>query len=318
MAFDFLLNELSLRTPAENVHNARIAMNSLTSTLSALRKATSQLPFLPSLRVDHSFAYAELAPGYNVAQWQDDQAVDSISRGLLKSFAARGPYLKDLPTEVTDEFPIVYHYTFNGDNCLGLGYAHLLRGLAVSIAIEDCWKVASVDVEAHHLTEELEEVFVATVPHASEVAHIATNEAFILARVDEYKTPIVNFEDLWAHRAALYPDLRFTAEVKNQLNDLDISQLPGIMSSLASYNAYSARWAATASAFSHREMLHVTPESATRIKTFGELLTFGWRGKDRLFSLHGRFTPGAGRIHMWPDLGTRELVIGYVGLKIGI
>jgi hypothetical protein len=319
MSFDFILNELSYRTPAQNIYEAKLLMQQFVKTLSDLRKATQALPYLPSLRVDHSFLYAQLAPNYNVAQWREDAEVDSITRGLFKSFVGRGPYLHDLLTAVTDEFPTVYEYTFGGAPCLGLGYTHLLRGFAVSLGTENCWNESSLTIMGRYLSEDGDDEFVVDIPHASGVAHVTVNSDLIAVRVEDDLVPVTNLTQLWAALPALFPNLRFVGEVEGQLNQLDHKKhVSGIRSSLASFNDYAARWSASESEFSHKEMAGVTPESGRRINTYGGLMTFEWLDENRLFQFHGRFTPGAGRIHMWPDLARRELIIGYIGMKIGL
>lgn len=319
MNFDFVLNELSLGKPAGSAHEARDRMYLFVKTLQKLRSATSEMPFAPSLRVNHEFAYAELAPGYNMAQWRDDESVDSVSRGLMKSLAARGPYLRDVPTEVTDEFPIVYRYTVNDEVCIGLGIAHLLRDLAVSLQSEDCWNSSSVRLNAHYLFEAAEESLSVDIPHASDPSHVQASAEFISRRIGEYLLPIETLSDLWIHRERLFPHLAFIDEVETQLSQLDVRQhLAGVWSSLRAYDDYAARWAQTKEKFAHKEMPNVTPESAGRIKMYGHLMTFAWKGQNRNFYFHGRFTPDAGRIHMWPDIANRGLVIGYIGMKIGL
>ena len=319
MSFDFILNELSYRALAKDVYEAKVLMDQFVKTLSELRKATKTLPYVPSVRVDHSFLYAQLAPNYNVAQWRDDAEVDSITRGLFKSLVGRGPYLRDLPLEVTDDFPTVYEYSFDGTPCQGLGYTHLLRGFGVSLGTESCWKESSLTIAGRYLSEDDDNEFVTGVPHASALAHVTANAALISERVAENLVPVTSSNELWAALPALFPNLRFVAEVEDQLGLLDHRQhIPGVRSSLAALNDYAARWAASASEFSHKEMAGVTPESGGRIRDYREQMTFAWAGNNRLFQFHGRFTPGAGRIHMWPDLARRELIIGYIGTKIGI
>ncbi|MFB9178278.1 hypothetical protein ACFFX1_09090 [Dactylosporangium sucinum] len=59
----------------------------------------------------------------------------------------------------------------------------------------------------------------------------------------------------------------------------------------------------------------VTSESQTRLK----LCTFDDdEGVARIYDMHARFTPGAGRVHFRMDRGNGRLTIGYIGEKLGI
>jgi hypothetical protein len=128
-------------------------MTNFVKLLSLLRRATRSLPYIPQLRTDEYFQSALLAPRYSVAKWRDDPAVDQVERQLFKTYAAQAPFLKNLPTTATSDFPDLYDYRFAGAECLGLGYAHLLRGIAVSLNTEECWKSNAVEIMAHYLWE---------------------------------------------------------------------------------------------------------------------------------------------------------------------
>jgi hypothetical protein len=59
----------------------------------------------------------------------------------------------------------------------------------------------------------------------------------------------------------------------------------------------------------------VTPESETR----RHLCKFAdFDGESRIFDLHGRFTPGEGRIYFRLVPQERTATIAYIGLKLGI
>jgi hypothetical protein len=60
-----------------------------------------------------------------------------------------------------------------------------------------------------------------------------------------------------------------------------------------------------------------SPESESRLKLFKQQLTFRCPdGKERLFSLHVRMTPGAWRLYFCVELGPGKIIIGYIGSKI--
>lgn len=319
MALDFFLNELSYRVPALDVRLARNNMENLVALLSSLKRATERLPNAPQLRMHEGFHAAILAPDYSLAKWRADTSVDHVQRLFFKTYAARAPFLYNLPTETTRDFPEIYEYQFDGTVCLGLGYAHLLRGIVISLKTEPCWNASSIEVIAQYLTEHSDETFSVRIPHASMITHVRENEPFLVERLSEENPRPRTLNEMWERRRELFSHLEFCEEVEEQLELLDPGQhLNGVLSSLLGYNKYSSIWSQEAGEFSPHAMLHVTPESPRRLRQYREELTFPWNGQCQVFSLHGRFTPGAGRIHMWPELARRRLVIGYIGMKIGI
>jgi hypothetical protein len=141
----------------------------------------------------------------------------------------------------------------------------------------------------------------------------------LAGRLAEEDMPPKTLGEMWGERNRLFSHLQFRPEVEGHLELLEpVAHLQGVLSSLRSYNSYAADWSDSRAEFDHHRMLHVTPESSGRLKMYGEQMTFDWNGQSRTFSLHGRFTPGAGRIHMWPDISCGTIVIGYIGMKIGL
>jgi hypothetical protein len=59
----------------------------------------------------------------------------------------------------------------------------------------------------------------------------------------------------------------------------------------------------------------VTPEAQTRKRlcAFADL-----DGVERIFDLHGRFTPGEGRVYFRLVPDTRKAAVAHIGLKLGI
>jgi len=318
VALDLFLNELSYRVPAEDVRSAKNTMANFVAVLSSLKRATVRLPNAPRLRTHENFQAAILAPDYSVAKWRGDTAVDHVQRLLFKTYAAQAPFLHNIPTETTREFPELYEYQFDGTACLGLGFAHLLEGIAVSLATEPCWDASSIEVMAQYLTDDSDETFGVRIPHASTIPNINENEPFLATRLADENPPPKTLKEMWEKREQLFPHLAFCDGVEDQLESLEpVQHLNGVLSSLVGYNEYSRIWSEEAEEFNPHAMLHVTPESPGRLRQYREQLTFVWDGQSQLFSFHGRFTPRAGRIHMWPDLANRRIVIGYIGMKIG-
>ena len=115
-------------------------------------------------------------------------------------------------------------------------------------------------------------------------------------------------------RDDVFPHLRFLSRVNGQLHDLRVDWVVPVAFELRRLNDAIGDWDPQQT----REPTwrsKVTPEGETRRR----LCRFkDFDGIERAFDLHGRFTPGAGRVHfrLVPELGTAT--VAHIGLKLGI
>lgn len=207
-------------------------------------------------------------------------------------------------------------YRYGGEPAAGLGLAASNGQLAVSL-MSDAWPDSVIELERAWLEESDDELVERTesteARHASTAIHIAEHREFILALA--LPVPFAG-ADLWDDRDPLYPHLSFLDRVEDQLRGMSAGSdaLRQVAMRLRELEEATAEWDPAEAPFPAWRS-HVTPEAEQRKRlcVFSDL-----DGEDRLFDLHARFTPGAGRIHfrLAPDESGPRLVIAHVGNKL--
>jgi hypothetical protein len=129
------------------------------------------------------------------------------------------------------------------------------------------------------------------------------------------RQPVADGADLWRRRGELFPRLDFLPRVEGQLRALQASNpwFGAVAQRLEELNAALGDWD-PANTPEPQYRSRVTPEHAQRKRLcrFEDL-----DGEARVFDLHARFTPGAGRLHFRLDPEPRRAVIAHVGRKLG-
>lgn len=311
MDLEIVLNELSLRTPAENVQTARQLMSNLITTA----RTAAELGVNPTLRTHSEFYATVLAPHYSLSDWLVDRNVDrEESRFILLS--TKTPFLADIQNSELETRNLLSDFYHDGESSQGLKIAYLLESLALSIQSEPRWESSCLVLEATWLDDEdnLNSEII-TVFHASKVEHLQEHTAWIQNRL---KTGVRNGLDLWNRRDELFPSLEFCENVSQQIQSLSPSNpmLRQIVKRLFELEDYCRSW--TSGAFNPDNLpSKATPESETRLQQFRQQLTLRCPdGEKRIFSLHVRMTPGAWRLHFSVELGPGKIIIGYIGSKI--
>ena len=92
MDLEMVLNELSLRSPAADIHVARQRMSDLLFTV----MAATQHGVKRALRTHSNLDAEELTPGYPVARWRNDNNVDYELRRFFKTLVTKSPFLDDV------------------------------------------------------------------------------------------------------------------------------------------------------------------------------------------------------------------------------
>src|SRR5215510_10954335 len=92
MDLEMVLNELSLHSPAPDVHIARQRMSTLLRTVRiAIQNGANRV-----WRTHENFYSESLANGYSIANWCNDSNVDREERRYFRSLATKAPYWVDL------------------------------------------------------------------------------------------------------------------------------------------------------------------------------------------------------------------------------
>ena len=250
----------------------------------------------------------EIAPGYYLGEWRNrPDAHDAVSF-LRRTLMSKAPISSVLPTAPENQF---VEYRHEGTPVLGLAAAHLMDGLAVSLPTAPCWDDPWVRAEYEGVGEE--EGYhsgVADVRHASRVEHVTVHEKWIRTAGTATATTAA---ELWETRATLYPRLQFLPRVEKDLLHLDHKWFLPVRSLLCRLEDSVATWDPAESPFPVWQTPHITPE--------GEQGKLHCQFKDLdgstgTFDLHGRMTPGKGRLHFRLIPEQKTLRVAYIGPKL--
>ncbi len=313
MDLEMVLNELSLRSPATDVHVARQRMSDLLQTVAVATKYGVKR----IIRTHHNLDSEELAPGYPVARWRNDSTVDRDLRRFFTTLVTKSPFLED----VTE--PAIHHNVgisdfFHGeDRAPGLGIAYWLEALAISLRSEPQWYDSHLQIRIVQINdnEELTDT-IAKIPHASSSNHVQEHLHWINERLR--KGDQIAVRDgiiLWERKAEWFPSLYFCTKVGEQMQSLshgDALLIP-IMKKLHELEDFCKGW--HEGPFDHNKVVSkVTNESEATLEMFGNERTFQCHdGIARTFRWHIRLTPRAWRLYFYPLPEERKLIIGYIG-----
>lgn len=273
------------------------------------------------IKISDNFYTYLLAPGYTFNHWLGDNRADEDLKTLLKNVLGTLPYINQIFEDYQREYDRPLTILYNGSNCIGLGLSSdkIFNSIAFSFESNE-WNLSTYPVQITSIQEanngELEEYTEsATARNISNVPHTEVHRQFINSNVIN---TVLSGRELWEKREDLFPNLIFCESVRSQIisipaNSISFAQIIGRLFDLQN----------SAIRFDNTPpkpidfLTKTTPESNGRIQDFGNRLTILCPDKqNRLFSWHARYTPGAGRIHIFPIKSERRIVVGYIGQKI--
>jgi hypothetical protein len=301
MTFLAFLNELSCPADAYDEAAAQRGVVGLVATLKALRKVHgtaalhSSVP-LGEVSLGKDAWLGSLAEGPLRDEWR-----------YLRGFDNRAPFRVGLG----EAFGMESEYRYEGECAEGLGLSHALGTLGVSLDF-DRWNHSRLELQRIYLNEN-DECYSEQVEicHACSAEHIGALEEWLrrapLAHVNDG-------DDLWHRRSELFPHLQFLAQVKDQIRGLKAGEvrLHSAAAGLMDLEVAVSRWDYTNTPLP-TFLTKVTPEHEQRRKKFQFK---NLAGVVKSFDLHSRFTPGAGRIHLWCDRSDGTATIAHVGEKV--
>ena len=192
----------------------------------------------------------------------------------------------------------------------------MFNSLAISFQSSAQWDCSLIELEVTLIDDEEELVpTIENVIHASCRNHIQKHEQWISDRI---KIEVYNGSDIWNQKEELFPSLEFCSNVSKQLQNIGNGEqiLKQIIKRLRELEDYCKSWQDGSFDLS-KIPTKITPESDSRKKELKEKLTFQCPdGNKQLFSYHARMTPGAWRLHFYPEEQSRKIIIGYIGVKI--
>ncbi|MCI0470271.1 MAG: hypothetical protein L0Y73_01275 [Candidatus Aminicenantes bacterium] len=308
---DAFFNELSV-DEAPNKETARMWM----ANLIEVYKKAMHLGFR-ELRTSADFMNSKLTADYTIYNWLYDRAIDTDTRLLLKTKAAKSPFIETLLNREDDEKHRLQEFKYKGSCAEGLGAAYLFDSLALSFDNSSEWDNYIIKLNIAEYSEENDNFINNTieVKHSSKLGHLYYLSDWI---EDKKKSDITDGKLLWLKRKEIFPHLVFCRRVEDQISDL-IPTLPefhAVVRKLFEFEKYCSSWESgffTGENFPSK----LTPESESRLHEFKDKLDILCPdGKTRLFSWHVRYTPGPGRIYLFPDNTGKKIYIGYIGPKI--
>jgi hypothetical protein len=263
----------------------------------------------------------ELIKGYTLLEWFSDSQFDLELRLLLQTKFAELSRILEFP-ENQQGNPLI-QYLHNNKDAYGLGAAHLMESLAISLNTGNKrWRKNLLDIKIMEMVEDEADLveYDETVRHMCEESHLQSHEKWIAERL---KTIVRNGKELLKKAQEWYPNLLFCKDAEAQLK-----QLPGntpefrrIITRLFELERYCQQW--EHGGFEVNAIPNASNESDSTMQQYGRLRMFICPdGQSRSFGFHLKGIPGHWRIHIWPDVegvfressdSRRKILIGYIG-----
>jgi hypothetical protein len=266
------------------------------------------------MRTENEINNILIAVNYPIARWRNDPDVPREEQTFFRSLTAKAPFWSDADPDIKDNFDLSEVF-YQGRSAIGLRFALVSDALAISLLSDVCWDCSQLELELRRIEDEdlIEEKTI--IFHASRSSHVIHHSDWIAKKI---RQNIQDGLDLWQRKAELFPHLEFCANVEKKLASLEPNSpiFRQILKRLSELEEAAHNW--TEGSFNLDSLpSKVTPESESRLKDFSQKLTFMCPdGVSRLFSLHSRVTPGAGRVYFSLELGPGKIIIGYIGQKI--
>jgi hypothetical protein len=298
------LNELSCGSDASPTEVAA-AMDEL---VRVLREARSWRDVALITRAP--LATSELARGYVYGQWAADNRHRN-QRQYIKALRNRAPFTTVFPQDGAHG---EVEYEYAGEPAEGIGAAHHMASLCVSLPVASAWHRPWLEVTVRRLAEDDRGELVMTeatesVRHGSRTDDLKTHEEWGRSAGLE---AVDSAAGLWAGRDDFFPSLRFLARVEEDLGALQLPAFVQVRGLLARLEQSAAGWDPAKVAVPLWHGAKITPEHEQRKR----LCHFvDAEGVERCYDWHGRFTPGAGRLHFRLVPQERRLEVAYVGPK---
>ncbi|WP_338898615.1 hypothetical protein WBG99_26010 [Streptomyces sp. TG1A-60] len=263
----------------------------------------------------------QIADGHPIGKWHGAPRNKELWQRLLL-MQSKWPYRTVFP-EGESYFDVEYRH--RGETVDGLGAAHLMDGLGVSLLVDACWSEHQLTLEREQLVEnddgesDESETSEVSVRHMAEQDHFEAHRAWIKDGVEAVRRGGLNAvrrgEELWEGRASLFPHLRFLPRVEADLRQLREAWVRPLGIRLAELDQTVAAWNPATEPDGPQWRSKITPEGQNRRK----LCVFeDFDGRSRHFDTHARFTPGPGRVYFRVVAEPKTLHVAHVGLKIGI
>ena len=314
MTVSLVFNELSLRRPAPDKHTARKWMTEFVGTLKAAidHKVTV-------LRMRDNFGDLPLSLDYPMGAWFGDNSVSRDERDFVLAYATQYSFIRPYDEDLRDDEnfqsgKLAFEGKLGSDKAQGLGFAYLLKGLALSILSEQCWDTAWLNLDCFEWDPEYQK-FVEkseTLRHVARSRHLTDiHVSWIEERI---RASVRTGSELLQRASILFPNLVFCKGARKQIEDSAASSmpLPSVLEHLFELEKLANAW--EQGEFNYQNIHNASPESPSTLGRFGQQRSFVCPdGQRRLFSWHLKSLPNPWRIHIQADSRQKKILIGYVG-----
>ena len=296
-------NELS----AEGSVDSHVVADQLMGVLAATLARILALDPASYLVAANRLTDLQVGHNYWFRQWAGATGLrDELN--LLLRLNDRAPY--ESVGQLQDDFSLT-SYVFEETEVVGLAFAHAFDGIGISLSSDAKWtdapflKLSILVLADSSSSLETDDVLVRHIAAPPDIeAHV---EFIVAARAGL----VVGEAELWENREDLFPRLRFMQRTRPQLRSLHSAWDQPVRERLTELNRAVELWNPNKDA-EPSWLSKVTPESESR----RHRCWFIEDGVKRLFELHARFTPGAGRIYFRLDPLSGKVVIAHIGSKL--
>ncbi|OAI15925.1 hypothetical protein A1355_10480 [Methylomonas koyamae] len=247
----------------------------------------------------------------------EDWLLDKTSDRDMRSFVLT-PDTK-IPIEIgllldqeLEDALIVQEYriaTAEGPDCFAVGFALYSGDVVVSIPTSPIWDTHPLRA---YVCSDLSIIREVVVDHASREGHCYLLQELFKKR---YISSVTTAAELNSEKEKLFPNLRFSPDVADQIEQIDSRYITGVLAKLAKMNETAEHW---------RKAESVTPsylfqwrgESASTMSNSDCLAARKFRMPEGntfdIFEHHTDFSKSH-RIHFIEDRNERDFIIGYIG-----
>lgn len=311
------LNERSCGTGCDPEHADR-AMTRFARAVLAVVRADRAGTVLVS---KEAITALQIADGHPVGKWGGQARNRDYWRRLLQ-MQSKAPFKTAFPE---GEGFLDVEYRHRGERVDGLGAAHLMEGLGVSLPVDSRWEADHLVLEREQLVEDEDgspglETGEVRVRHLSGPDHCEVHDHWVRESVETVRRggldSVRQGAELWERRAELFPRLQFLPRVEDDLRGLPRFWVQPVCRRLAELDEAVNAWNPESEPEGPQWHSWVTGEHRQRRSQ--QCWFTDVDGERRLFDTHSRFTPGVGRVHFRLVAEERAVRVAYLGRKLGI
>ena len=294
----------------------RQILTTFVETLAELVKSANVAAILRSSVYFDELSYSTSdAEVYGFALWRGDHTVDHDTRVFFNIITTKVPIEEEIDLEEEALANLLnYNYCMDspiGDRSWAGAIALLAGGVAVSLQFSTRWNTTRLVL---YRENRLAPPLVADayyVPHASQPTHVEEIAAELRART---QGDIESVNDFLAKRGDVFPCLRFSPAVENQIRQLDRETLKRAVTKLKVMDETVRQWKASGKpqpdylfGFNPESKSTMARQELARAREFpmpeGGLAVFEWH--THISMRH--------RIHFLVDFPHQSIIVGYIG-----